>query len=431
MKKLLGIVVLGLLWCNAGISAENKFSIKDLNIDLPSEYKLQKIGSNIGDYGVSSPYINIFYAQAKDGKLFGLLEIFHIDTSYDWIGKVFTDELGVALFKKDSDFGCGESSSKQYSQVIREGRMMHCVSVKILNKEEIHSPNSFGFIGSKVNIPGRKDIVKKFIDKNNLEVPDQMVRSEHFLFTGKQFIWVFFTDLTSDNLTSEQVNHNIANAIDMHKGFENDLKFKPKIKIDFSEYKIAEIKIPKKVVKKERKDEEFKSTKPIIGSVLDLNIRSSDEYKLKKVGNFGGNLWSRNNYKNVFYTQVNKEDKIIGLVETFYLTHGGGSWWLDPVRELLFDYDPNSGCNRSSTKRYFQGLNKGAKGIHCVSVKVLNEEGAISSSPNFTHIERAQLPRKSIIKKIIKKNNIKVPDQMLRSEHFFYNKKSIYMGFFH
>ena len=103
----------------------------------------------------------------------------------------------------------------------------------------------------------RKDIVKKFIDKNNLEVPDQIVRSEHFLFTGNQFYWVFFTDLTSDNLTSEQVNHNIVNAIDTHKGFENDLKLKSKFKIDFPEFKLAEIKIPKKVVKKERKVEEF------------------------------------------------------------------------------------------------------------------------------------------------------------------------------
>ena len=97
MKKLLGIIVLSFLWCNTGISAENKFSIKDLNINLPNEYELQKIGTNAGDYNVSAPYKNVFYAQAKDGKLVGLLETFHIDTSYDWIRKFF---YTVFFFRK-------------------------------------------------------------------------------------------------------------------------------------------------------------------------------------------------------------------------------------------------------------------------------------------------------------------------------------------
>ena len=44
MKKLLGILVLSLLCGNAGISGENKFTVEKLNINLPSEYELQKIG---------------------------------------------------------------------------------------------------------------------------------------------------------------------------------------------------------------------------------------------------------------------------------------------------------------------------------------------------------------------------------------------------
>ena len=39
MKKLFGILVLGLLWSNVGISGENKFTVKELNINLPSEYE--------------------------------------------------------------------------------------------------------------------------------------------------------------------------------------------------------------------------------------------------------------------------------------------------------------------------------------------------------------------------------------------------------
>ena len=123
--------------------------------------------------------------------------------------------------------------------------MIHCVSVKILNNHDltqIYSPKSFKTIGAKVNMSARKDIIKKFIEKNNLEVPIKMFRSEHFLYTGKEIIWVFFTDLASDNPTEEQIDNHIVNAIDMHKGFENDLKLKPKYKIDFPEFQKATIK---------------------------------------------------------------------------------------------------------------------------------------------------------------------------------------------
>ena len=69
MKKLLGIVVLSLLWCNVGISGENKFTVGAININLPNEYEFKKIGTNAGDAHVSAPYRNVFYAQVKEGKL--------------------------------------------------------------------------------------------------------------------------------------------------------------------------------------------------------------------------------------------------------------------------------------------------------------------------------------------------------------------------
>ena len=95
MKKFLGILVLGLLWCNTGISGENKFTVRDLNINLPGEYELEKIGTNAGDAQSESPYKNVFYAQTKEGKLVGLLETFYLDYSsvrpylYDWVKKIF------------------------------------------------------------------------------------------------------------------------------------------------------------------------------------------------------------------------------------------------------------------------------------------------------------------------------------------------------
>ena len=69
MKKLLGILVLGLLCCNVGISGENKFTVHDLNINLPDEYELQNIGARKGQmHGV--PYS------------FDFLQLFDIDDNY-------------------------------------------------------------------------------------------------------------------------------------------------------------------------------------------------------------------------------------------------------------------------------------------------------------------------------------------------------------
>ena len=141
MKKLLGILFLGLLWGNAGISGENKFTVQELNINLSNKYELQEIGKNAGAIMGGFPYESVFYAQVKEGKLVSLLETFYFDIKgnhtthfLDWAKKV--------LFKIDPKSGCNESSAKQYFQVYSKGVSgIHCVSVKILNNKEIYSPN--------------------------------------------------------------------------------------------------------------------------------------------------------------------------------------------------------------------------------------------------------------------------------------------------
>ena len=281
MKKLLATVVLGLLWCNIGISnakecqtihtsslyeiffetldevdcveeakveavnkevvkGANKFNVQGLIINLSNQYELKKIGSSSGNWWGNNPYKFVFYAEIKEGKFISLLEIFNLDYGiyksqtffYDWVKKI--------LFKKDPKSGCNESISKQYFQILNKGASgIHCVSVKILNNTEIYSPH---FVLPRFNMSIRKAIVKKFIEKNNLEIPDQMLRSEHFFYTLEQLNWVFFTDLTSGNLNDEQIENFIIDAIDMHKGFENDLKLRSKYKIDFPEFQKATIK---------------------------------------------------------------------------------------------------------------------------------------------------------------------------------------------
>ena len=235
MKKLLGIIVLVLMWCNAGVSGENKFTARDLNINLPGKYELQKIGSTGGT--IYSDWWKItFYAQAKEGKLVSLLEIFDTNSGDDWM----YNYIKQALFKQDQNSGCNEPNSKykRYFQVLETSKVIQCVSVKILGyKEEIYGPDIHSIDKIIGFISARKKTVNKFINKNNLEVPDQIIRSEHFLSQRKKrrggLTWVFLTDLSSDNLTEEQIDNHIVNAIAMHKGFENDLKLQSKYKIDF------------------------------------------------------------------------------------------------------------------------------------------------------------------------------------------------------
>ena len=127
MKKLLGILVLGLLWCNVGVSGENKFTAGAININLPNEYEFKKIGTNAGDAHVSSPYRNVFYAQVKEGKLVGLLEIFN----YGFPAGRGIDYAKSVLFKSDPNGGCNESSTNQYFQVLNKGgSRINCVSVQ-------------------------------------------------------------------------------------------------------------------------------------------------------------------------------------------------------------------------------------------------------------------------------------------------------------
>ena len=176
MKKLLGIMVLGLLWCNVGVSGENKFKVHELKINLSNKYELQKIGTYVGQVH-GKPYEFVLYAQVKEGKLISLLETFNVDLQSNHIQK-FLDWSKQVLFTADSNSGCNKSRTKEYFKAYNKPANGHCVSVRILNSEEIYSPNYENV--TRINMKPRTRILKEFIEENNLKVQDQMLRSEHF-----------------------------------------------------------------------------------------------------------------------------------------------------------------------------------------------------------------------------------------------------------
>ena len=196
-----------------------------------------------------------------------MLETFYIDvtvTSTEAVAtpNVFLNWAKTVLFEVDSDSGCNKSTTKQYFQVNNQKLGgIHCVSVKILSNKEIYSPNftSERLSVKRVNMKLRKTFLKNFIEENNLKVQHQMLRSEHFFWNKKKLVYVFLTDLTSDNITDEQIENFIINAVDMHKDFENDLKLEPKKKIDFSKLLTAEEEEPKAKTEKKKSKSKVKA----------------------------------------------------------------------------------------------------------------------------------------------------------------------------
>ena len=80
----------------------------------------------------------------------------------------------------------------------------------------------------------------------------------------------------------------------------------------------------------------------------------------------------------------------------------------------------------SSEKNIFLEVKRIGSHISCLNIRFLDENKL--ASPNFTNeprffpLER----RKSIIKKIIKKNEFNFPKRMIRAEHYFFRAGDIY-----
>ena len=80
----------------------------------------------------------------------------------------------------------------------------------------------------------------------------------------------------------------------------------------------------------------------------------------------------------------------------------------------------------SSEKNIFFEVKRIGSHISCLNIRFLDENKL--ASPNFTN-EPKYFPlerRKSIINKIIKKNEINFPKKMIRAEHYFYRAGDIY-----
>ena len=231
MKKILGITVFFFLLNTNVFTKEIKFQNNKIYfLDTESPVYIEKIFGNVEEF----PYRNNFYFQKENNKIIRILETFYFDN----FGQFESRFRGVAksiFLKPESTHGCNNSAKKIYQGAINNELRINCISIKILeNKEDIFGPH-FGSV-QHLSLHLRKSKIKKFLEKNKLEIPKKMIRTEHYFYKAGKIIWIFLTSseaLFPENLNKDELYQYIKDNINDHQTFENNLKFENYSKINF------------------------------------------------------------------------------------------------------------------------------------------------------------------------------------------------------
>jgi hypothetical protein len=187
----------------------------------------EKIQGKIEEF----PYRNNFYFQKKDKKIVKILETFYFD-NYGQFESRFRSLTKKIFFKHESTHACNYSPKKIYHKVVNNELRINCFSVGILeNNEDIYGPN-FGSV-EHLSLSLRKNKIQKFLNKNNLEIPKKMIRTEHYFYKAGKIVWVFLTSNIDELNYEDELNKYILLSIVDHKDFEDNFRFKVLDKIDF------------------------------------------------------------------------------------------------------------------------------------------------------------------------------------------------------
>ena len=152
---------------------------------------------------------------------------------------------------------------------------------------------------------------------------------------------------------------------------------------------------------------------------------SDENHKLKKSKLSIISRFEEAKFINNFYYY--SEDKVLNkFIDIAYFNanmYGGQAMaWF---RNFAFKKGSKKTC-QPSEKNIFLEVKRVGGHISCLNIRFLDENKL--ASPNFTNNPR-YFPlerRKSIIKKIIKKNEFSLPKKMIRAEHYLYRAGDIY-----
>ena len=183
-----------------------------------------KIRGNVDSY----PYGFNYYVSSNDGKIIQLIETFFFENYGDHMSR-FNISTRSIVFGSNPKNGCNNSEKKLYHSILDSGQAHYtCFSVKVLTKkEELWGPNFNG--NDHIQTEQRKVAVKRFLKKNQYEIPEKMLRVEHYFYKSGKLIWVFYTldaKLFFNDLNQENLEKFIDLAIQKHKDFEKDLRYK-------------------------------------------------------------------------------------------------------------------------------------------------------------------------------------------------------------
>ncbi len=226
MKKLLGIVVLGLLLNTTAFSEGIK--LKEIKLDTDNQ-KFKKIKSYIRGNIEGIDFMNYFYEYREGNNLKGFVDIFDLDNAGLYQGRVnmwFRSQV-YAINKKQA---CINSDRNIFFKDIDLNKNITCLNIKIIDKDELSTPNFKPH--HQVSLFRRTSIIKNFIKKNEIIVPNKMIRAEHYFYKAGQVNWIIFS-LDVDINSEEEINKFIIQTFQNHKNFEKQLKIPLKNHFEF------------------------------------------------------------------------------------------------------------------------------------------------------------------------------------------------------
>ena len=208
----------------------HKLNLKTYTFAETNPLRIGKKRGNVEEY----PFGFDYYGSFKNGKISEIIETFYFDNNGDFMSR-FNDWARDIVFKSNPNNGCNNSEQKSYHATVDNGAVhFSCFSVKIISSmEELYGPNF-----NKANhIPmvQRKKILQKAL-KQKYKMPNKMFRIEHFFYRSGKLIWVFYSidvNLFFDEITQKNIETFINVAIQRHKDFEKDLRYKDHLLINF------------------------------------------------------------------------------------------------------------------------------------------------------------------------------------------------------